>query len=194
MRKKKKIPLGVDQHAEKNKLAKALEAGENIVGMTGYYPIDDSANEYEDLPVPSVFVKVKVVGLSTGKEEESCGVSIIVEPVSGAGKFKITPCQWLDTPTDIAEYLVQESRKAKAKETYCKILISDYLRTNKNDLIAFVNTQLTEEQYKEFWNQIEEMKGGADLKGVTAADVKWLAQVVANKVHGVEEKASRDRY
>ena len=84
-----------------NQLKHNLENGKPIAGMTGYVPFDDDK---------TVYIQVYVVKINT----EGCGIKITVEPLSGIGTFDISPCQWVDTPTDLAEIKDQMERKAKA--------------------------------------------------------------------------------
>lgn len=176
---------------ESTNLSQALENGEPITGMIGYVPFKGCCNDRDE--ESEVYIKVKILGFKT-ETEGSCGVGIEVEPVSGAGTFSITPCQWLDKPADIAKLKDQKARELLADDDYRQITGPSYVRVRKSNLLAYVDTHLTADQQADFRGQVEEMKSSPDLRGLSDQDVKWLATIVTYQVHGVERKPDRNNY
>lgn len=164
-----------------NSLKDNLEQGLPIAGMVGYVPFDEDK---------TVYIKVKVLKINT----EGCGIKINVEPVSGAGTIDISPCQWVDTPADIAEIKDQMERTAKAESDFRSIVHTSYARVKKARLNDYVTENLTEDQRKDVFDQVEEITGGRSISALTEDKTRWLAKVVCYQVHGVKEVVEESRW
>lgn len=129
------------QPTDKTVLAQKLENGDPIVGMKGYVRAEDYDN-------PNVYIKIEVLGLDTS---DGCGLSVKVKPVSGQGEFTISPCQWLDSPADIAEQEKAREKRERAREDYCKVWrYPNYLKHRRAKLQEYVEENMTTEQLEDF--------------------------------------------
>jgi hypothetical protein len=160
--------------AQTNKLKANLEAGLPIAGMVGYVPFDTDK---------TVYIKVKILKINTA----NCGIQITVEPVSGAGTMNIAPCQWVDTPRDIEEIKDQMVRTANAESQLRTINQTSYARVRKRRLSAYVDSNCTEQQKTDFYDQVEEITQSRSVNALTDCKVRWLAKVVCYQVNGVKE-------
>jgi hypothetical protein len=164
-----------------NSLKNALELGNPIKGFVGYVPFDEDK---------TVYIKVKVLGIKT----TGCGITIEVEPVSGAGTLDISPCQWVDTPADIAEIKDQMERTAKAESDLRGIKLTSYARVRKSRLAEYALANLTKEAHEQFLDQVEETTGTRSVSSLNEEKTKWLAKVVCYQAHGVKEVVEESRY
>ncbi len=167
---------------ETNPLKAALKSGKSIVGLVGFVPTKDRHGDDS-----KVYVKVKVVGFST----ESCGLKIEVTPLSGCGKFTISPCQWVASLSEIKVIEDQSNKKNLADNDSRKIVKDSYLKNRRLELESYVGKNCTKKQQDDFNDQVKELGGLAKL---SASDVEWLSKVVAYQVHGVDEAPERGRY
>jgi hypothetical protein len=157
-----------------NLLKYNLENGKPIAGMVGYVPFDEDK---------TVYIQVYVNKINT----DGCGIKITVEPVSGAGVFDISPCQWVDTPADIEEIKDQMERTRKAEHDLYNINQTSYARVRKARLADYVSEKCTQDQMKDFYDQVEEECGQRSVSSLNERKVKWLAKVITYQVHGVKE-------
>lgn len=164
-----------------NCLKDNLEQGLPIAGMIGYVPFDEDK---------TVYIKVKVLKINT----EGCGIKINVEPVSGAGTIDISPCQWVDTPADIAEIKDQMERTAKAEYDFRKMMQTSYVKIKKGRLLDYVTTHLDDDARIDFFDQVEETTGERNVHKLTEDKTRWLAKVVCYQVHGVKEVVEESRW
>lgn len=164
-----------------NALKQNMQDGKPISGLLGYVTMDRE----ESIDADTVFIKVKVIGF----DSKSCGVSILVEPVSGQGTFTITPCQWFDTMHDLTEARKQAELKELAEKDFRYIIHPSYIRDRKDRLVDYIN-KFDKTRQDAFWGQVAEMCNVAETKQLSRINdhqVKWLAKVLAYEHHGVNE-------
>lgn len=167
----------------KSALAKKLEAGENVKGCVGFIELKD-----EDV---SVYVKVTVIGLSA----EGCGLNVLVQPVSGAGKLEISPCRWIDTPADIEEKERIDQAVREAKQDLQTIRNNHYLAAKANTLAKYVEAKMTRPQQNEWWDNVEAVLGKRALSKVSLPHLMEFARAAVCVVNGVPaDEITTNRY
>jgi hypothetical protein len=162
----------------KTTLANALEAGEDIRGMGGYVAIHPDREE-ED----KVFIKVRVLGLSTG--EAACDLKVQVQPVSGSGTFFISPCQWIATPQDVEQIRILKAKTEAAINIFRTIGRNHYLFHRRDALVNYVKANMTGKQLEDFAAHCRAELGqpeGTDLPSLSKASKEQLRKLTATAV------------
>lgn len=177
-RKRTKITEGEPQ----NSLARALEAGENIKGMVGFIPIDYPNQSDEDDGPEEIYVKIRCQGIKT----EGCNVKVMADIVGGEGTVLISPCQFVDSPKQVAARKDRQRRLKAAKEDFQQIGKSYYSRGRKAAITEYVAKQLTTAQAEEFWASVEAEQGAKTLDKLADHIARKYAAIVVLIRHGIE--------
>ena len=69
-----------------------------------------------------------------------------------------------------------------------------YIRVIKSRLTDYVRDKCTEDQLKDFYDQVEEECGQRSVSALNETKVKWLAKVITYQAHGVKEVIEDDRW
>lgn len=160
-----------------NSLADKLEAGEPIEGMKGFIRITDDFNDNDDESnVNAVYIAVKAVGLDAG----DCGLKVLVEVISGKGIIPISPCRWRDNVADLEAERDKERRiKIAVTEHHAIVNEPHYLSSKRKALAEYITNRLTQEQSKEFFDNLkDEYKGATSLEKITLGDISSLTKTV----------------
>lgn len=137
---------------KESELTKRLEKGKSVVGLEGYVLITaTSTSNDEDEIVSDIAIKVRCVRI----DAKSCGITLLVSPISGAGEFPITPCRWLDSAEAVEEHKQLQLRKQQAQAHIKEIMNSRYLKNRRDELLSLVSS-MSEKDQEDFKNDLLE--------------------------------------
>lgn len=136
---KKKLTKPANQRP--NKLREYLEDGQDPTGLTGYVATSLNGNRYtyEDDEYP-VIIKVRLKRI----DASGCGVTVYAEPFSGSGEFKVTPCQWFDSPKELEADRELKARIDQAENVYRKSFGNHYVTKVKRCIVECLQSSRPE--------------------------------------------------
>ncbi len=166
--------------SSRSKLVEKLEAGDSIIGLKGFVPAGDCSCDQEG---KSIFIAVKVLGLSVEKSE---GVLIRVGVLSGKGEMTIGPADWVDTLKEVVQVQNKELRVEKCLEEFKEITKPHYLHERKRRMRKFISEQMTREQHEEFAIHTKEQIGSERIESANISQLNALVQVATMVVNNLE--------